>query len=61
LAMFVDAPWPSWKRAYGQYESIPIGGCAFAGREAMAARKCDALLFGSCRAIDEAQQFGFLK
>jgi glycosyltransferase involved in cell wall biosynthesis len=55
LAMFGDAPWLAWKQAYARYERMPIGGAAFAKREAIAARKCDALFFASSWAVNEAQ------
>ena len=54
-AMFADAPWLAWKEAYREFESTPLNGAGFAKKEALAARKCQAILFSSQWAVDQGR------
>ena len=54
--LFCDAPWLAWKKAYQQYEPMPLNGPRFARKEAIAAAKCAAIIFSSQWAVDEGKR-----
>ena len=56
VAMFADAPWLAWKQAYQQFEPAPLNGAGFAQKEALAAQRCQAILFSSQWAVDQGVQ-----
>jgi glycosyltransferase involved in cell wall biosynthesis len=54
--MVSDAPWLSWKEAYGQHHPMPLLGRRFALLEAAAAQRCAGLIFSSEWACAEARR-----
>jgi glycosyltransferase involved in cell wall biosynthesis len=56
FGVFCDAPWMAWKQSYRKYEAQSLNGKAFGRKEAMAARKCNAIIFSSQWAVDQGRR-----